>query len=117
MAITKNTMVSVSVATLISVFGGLWFTVEKVQGAFSQLSINTQAIESIGTAMELRGIDREIGNKQKEVRGLEVEILNNAGNTALINLLNQQIHTLQDEIATQTLIRSCVVDPTKKVCK
>ena len=117
MAITKNTMVSVSVATLLSMIGGLWFTVDKVQGAFSQLSINTQAIESIGTAMELRGIDREIGNKQKEIRGLEVEILNNVENTALVNLLNQQIHTLQDEIATQQLIRACVVDPTKKVCK
>ena len=117
MPITKNTMMSMSLATAISVLGGLWFTIDRVQGAFNQLSINTVAIESIGMAMELRGIDREISTKQKEVRGLEVEILNNAGNTALINLLNQQIHTLEDEIDQQQLIRACVVDPTKKICK
>jgi uncharacterized protein YwgA len=110
-------MLSMSFATALTVLGGLWLTVAKVQGAFDQLSVNTVAIQNIGMAMELRGIDREISTKQKEVRGLEVEILNNKGNTALINLLNQQIKTLNDEIEQQKLIRECVIDPTKKVCK
>lgn len=117
MAITKNTMLSLSLGTVISVLGGLWFTVDKVQGAFNQLSINTQAIESIGMAMELRGIDRQIDGKQKEVRGLEVEVINNADNTALVNLLNSQINTLEDEIKQLHVVRDCVVDPTKKVCQ
>jgi hypothetical protein len=115
--INKNTMVSMSLATILGCLGGLWVAVDKVQGAFDQLSINTQAIQSIGTAMELRGIDRVIGSKQKEVRDKEVDVLNNAGNTALIQLLEVQIKTLNTEIQLQQVIRECVVDPDKKVCQ
>lgn len=117
MAITKNTMLSMSVATAITVFGGLWITVAKVQAGFNQLSINTQAIESIGTAMELRGIDRVIESKSKEIRDKQIDVLNAEGNKPLIQLLDTQISELQREIARQQIIRECVVDPTRKTCK
>ena len=117
MPITKNTMLSMSLATVVSVLGGLWFTVDKVQGAFDQLNINTQAIESIGLAMELRGIDRVIESKSKEIRDKEIAILNAEGNTALIQLLQTQNKELATEIEHQKIIRECVVDPTRKVCK
>ena len=81
------------------------------------MSINTQAIENIGTAMELRGIDRIIESKSKEIRDKEIDILNAEENLPLIQLLDTQISTLQIEISMQKIIRECVVDPTKKVCK
>ena len=117
MVITKNTMLSMSLATVITVLGGLWVTIAKVQAGFTQLSINTQAIESIGTAMELRGIDRIIESKSKEIRDKQIDILNAGDNTPLKQLLDSQISELQQEILMQTIIRECVVDPTKKVCK
>jgi len=117
MPITKNTVVSMSAATLLSVLGGLWFAVDKVQGAFDQLSINTQAITDIGLAMELRGIDRIIESKSKEIRDKEIDILGATGNPALTQLLNSQVKELGQEIEMQKIIRECVVDPTKKVCK
>ena len=85
MTLSKNTVISVSLGTILATLSGLWLTVAKVQGAFDQLSINTQAIESIGLAMELRGIDRVIGSKQKEVRDKEIAILNNAKYNVITN--------------------------------
>lgn len=117
MPITKNTMISASLATVISVLGGLWFTVDKVQGAFNQISMNTQAIQDIGTAMELRGIDRVIESKSKEIREKEIAILNAEGNEPLVMLLRQQNKKLAEEIEHLRIVRACVVDPTKKVCK
>lgn len=117
MPLTKNTMLSMSLATALTVLGGLWITIAKVQAGFSQLSINTQAIESIGTAMELRGIDRVIESKSKEIRDKQVSILNAGDNPPLKQLLDTQISELQSEIAVQQVIRECVVDPAKKICK
>ena len=117
MTITKNTIFGISAAGVLTLFGSMWVAVAEVQGAFNQLSINTMAIENIGTAMELRGIDRIIESKSKEIRDKQVDIINAGSNPALIQLLNTQISELQEEITRQRVIRECVVDPTKKVCK
>ena len=117
MEITSKTVISVSIGTLISVAGVLWLSVAKVQGAFNQLNINTQAIQDIGLAMELRGIDRVIESKSKEIRDKEIKALNAKHNPELQQLLNDQIKKLHQEIEMQKVIRECVVDPTKKVCQ
>ncbi len=113
----KNMLYGVLSAVILSSLGGLWFGMGKAQAALSQLSINTQAIESIGTAMELRGIDRVIESKSKEIRDKEIAILNAKGNTALIQLLRSQNSELATEIEHQKTIRECVVDPNMRVCK
>lgn len=113
----KNIIIGVVTAVLITIVGGTWSSMAKVQAAFAQLSVNTQAIESIGTAMELRGIDRIIESKQREIRANEVKIVSNPNNIPLKTLLEDQNKKLADEIAMQHIIRECVVDPTKAVCK
>ncbi|MHC4883345.1 MAG: hypothetical protein ACYTCV_12245 [Planctomycetota bacterium] len=117
MEITPKTVVSVGIGTAFTIITALWLSVAKVQGAFNQLNINTQAIQDIGLAMELRGIDRVIESKSKEIRDKEIKAVNAKDNPELQQLLNEQIKKLHHEIEMQKVIRECVVDPTSKVCK
>jgi len=120
----KNTLYTVLAAVLISILGATATGLVKAQAALSQLSvntsalsINTQAIKNIGTAMELRGIDRIIESKEQEIRANEVKIAINPDNMVLIEVLNSQSAKLEKEIEAQKAIRLCVTDPVKEVCK
>lgn len=117
MTVTKNTVVSMSLAGLLTFAGGMWATVSKVQAGFTQISMNTAAIQGVVKSMELSRIDRIIEGKQKEIRDKEIAVLEADGNEPLLRLLQDQISQLQDEIDLQMAIRACVVDPEKKVCK
>jgi hypothetical protein len=120
----KNTLYTVLAALMVSTLGGIGAGLVKAQSALNQLSLNTQALTlhaealaNIGTAMELRGIDRAIDGKQAEMRSNDVKIATNPDNKALTDVLRDQNTKLGQEITTQQAIRVCVVDPTKKVCK
>jgi len=113
----KNIIIGVGTAVILSILSAMWIGIGKAQAGLAQLTINTQAIENIGTAMELRGIDRAIDTKQKEMRANEVRIATNPGNKALIDVLRAQSAKLEDEIDAQKIIRECVVNPDNKVCQ
>ncbi len=114
---TKNIIIGVGTALILSMLSAMWIGIGKAQAGLNQLGINTQAIQDIGTAMELRGIDRVIESKQKEVRSNDVKIITNPDNKALVDLLNSQNTKLGHEIKAQQVIRECVVDPEKTVCE
>ena len=113
----KNSIYGILSAIILSALSAMWIGIGKAQAGLAQLLVNTQAIENIGTAMELRGIDRAIDTKQKEVRANEVKIVSNPGNKALIDLLKDQNIKLGHEIEAQKTIRTCVVNPKMKVCE
>lgn len=111
--ITKNTMISMSIASLLSMGGGLWFTIEKVQGAFEQLNTNTKSIQVIVTSLELTRIDQQLNDFKRERRNLNRDLRADPIN----DLLLDQLDELNDAIENTLLIRACVIDSQKEVCK
>jgi hypothetical protein len=111
--ITKNHVIGISIGTFLSLFAGMWFTVGEVQGYITQITMNTQAIQGVVLSLELSRVDRQIEGFKKERRELKRQLRDDPGNGLLID----QIMELDDSIEDTQIIRECVVDPTKEVCK
>ena len=111
--LTKNSVIGISVGTFFSLMAGMWLTVSEVQGYVTQITANTQAIQAIVMSLELGRIDRQIEGLKKERRDLKRKLRVDPGN----DLLLDQVDELNDSIEDSQIVRECVVDPNKEVCK
>ena len=113
MAVTKNTVVSVSIGTLLTLAAPIWFGVTKVQGAVSQIEQNTKSVKVIVTSLELIRIDNQIDALQRERREINRQLRKDPDN----DLLLKQQDEINDELHALENLRDCIVDPDKEVCK
>lgn len=111
--ITKDSVVGIGIGTLLTLVVGIWGVSTKVQGYITQISMNTQAIQSVVQSLELSRIDRQIEGFKKERRELKRTLREDPDN----GLLHDQILELDDSIDDADKVRECIIDPTKKVCK
>jgi len=111
--ITKDTIIGGSVATFATLIMGTWAASGTVQGYISQIAANTLSISAIVTSLELSRIDRQIEGFRKELRDLKRQLREDPGN----GLLQDQILEVEDSITASLLVRSCIEDPQKEVCK
>ena len=111
--ITKDTIIGGSVATFLTIGAGIWAASGTVQGHIAQIVLNTQAIASVVTSLELSRIDRQIEVFKKERRDLKRQLRDDPNN----GLLQDQILELDDSIRYSEIVRECIVDPAKAICK
>jgi hypothetical protein len=107
--LSKKTLVSTSIGTLMAAAGGLWVIAADFNEAVAQINSNTKSIESL----EIRSIDSELGGLRKEKRALNRELRQYPEDMILLYDLEE----VEDEMAVLSLIRECLIDPNKEVCQ
>jgi len=107
--ISKKTVISTSVGTIMACASGLWVIAADFNTAVAQIESNKKSIQSL----EIRAIDSELTMLRKERRELNRMLREHPVDS---NLLEDQ-EEVDDEIAELTEIRACLIDSTKEVCK
>ena len=111
--ISKNTMFSASLATMISIVAGVWYGVSEVQAWVGQIATNTESISLIMKSLELRDIDGRMALAKSEERELNRELRKDPENDLII----EQLDEIEDNLEHLVLIRSCIVSDKTEVCE
>ena len=111
--ITKNSVIGMSLTTLIATVLGIWSFSGKAQSYITQIGLNTQAIQAVVQSLELSRVDRQIEGLKSERREINREIRGDPANSLLLDQLDE----INDSIETELLKRQCIEDPAKEVCE
>jgi hypothetical protein len=106
--LSKKTIVSTSIGTLLTMSGGIYMASEKVNAATTQIAMNTVSIQSL----ELRMIQSDIADLKQERRDLKRELREDPENPYVL----QDLEEVEDELHALELVRECLIDPEREVC-
>ena len=109
MLLSKKTVISTSVGTIMACASGLWVVAADFNHAVAQIESNKKSIQSL----EVRAIDSELTMLRKERRELNRNIREHGEDAYIL----EDLEEVEDEIGELTEIRACLIDPAKEVCK
>ena len=110
--LNKNTVVGLSLSTIILIAGTVWATSAKVSAVVNQVYDNTMILAGVVKSLELSRIDRMIANAEAEIRELDRYLMEVPKNELLI----RQKASLQSELIKHRAVRSCVV-ANEEICE
>ncbi len=103
--ITRNTVVSTSLATIVAVAWAMWLFMGDLQGYMNQIVSNTMAIQSLAKAVEVGRVSDEIGDLRREKRELKRALRKDPEN----DLIMDQLEDIEDSIENKTIIKACIL--------
>lgn len=112
MMLTKNTVVGMSLATLVTFVGVVYGASVKIQSLVNQVDDNTYELAAVVKSLELSRIDRQIANAEAEIREIDRYLMDVPNNQLLI----KQRAALEAEVIRLRIIRTCVVS-SEGVCE
>ena len=103
--LNKNTVVGLSLSTIILIAGTVWATSAKVSAVVNQVYDNTMILAGVVKSLELSRIDRQISISEEAVRELDRYLQKDPQNELYID----QKATLESKLIKFRAVRECVV--------
>lgn len=100
MAINKNTMLSMSLATMVTFIGSIWFVAGVVNEKIGMIDANASGV----ARLTLKDIQDTIRELKKELRGLQSELRDDPDN----RYIQDDVAETQDDIAYYEDLLKCL---------
>jgi flagellar motility protein MotE (MotC chaperone) len=107
--LSKKTIVSGSIGSLVALAGGIYVASDKVQATVYQVAANTQSIESI----KINRVREFIADLKKERRSIRRELRQDHNDPELL----EELEEVNDAIKAAEMLLECMLDPETEVCE